>query len=180
MLDKLLPAGRDRDADADLRAAHSALYATYWSRLRPLPGAADLLRACKQRGLAVVLASSADEPEFNALRGALDAEDAIDAATFAGDVESSKPTPDLIQVALDRVGMLAEEAVFTGDTVWDVRACQKARVPCIGLLSGGISGDELTTAGAAEVYPGPADLLAALPGSLLGRHDAGQPDRSAS
>ena len=150
MLDKLLPAGRDKDADADVRAAHSTLYATYWSRLRPLPGAADLLRACKQRELAVVLASSADEPEFNALRGALDAEDAIDAATFAGDVESSKPAPDLIQVALERVGMLAEEAVFTGDTVWDVRACQKARVPCIGLLSGGISGDELTAAGAAR------------------------------
>ena len=29
MLDKLLPADRDRDADADMRAAHSALYATY-------------------------------------------------------------------------------------------------------------------------------------------------------
>jgi HAD superfamily hydrolase (TIGR01509 family) len=168
MLGKLLPSDRDTDADADLRAAHSALYATYWSRLRPLPGAADLLRACKDRGLAVVLASSADEPEFNALRAALDAEDAIDAATFAGDVESSKPAPDLIQVALDRVGVPAQEAVFTGDTVWDVYACQKAGVPCIGLLSGGISRDELAAAGAAEVYPGPADLLADLRGSLLG------------
>jgi hypothetical protein len=60
---------RDRDTgdDADIRAAHSALYATYRSRLRPLPGAADLLRACKRQGLAVVLASSADEPEFNML-----------------------------------------------------------------------------------------------------------------
>jgi hypothetical protein len=41
-----------------------------------------------------VLASLADEPEFNALRAALDAEDAIDAATFSGDIESSKPAPD--------------------------------------------------------------------------------------
>jgi len=168
LLGKLLPSDRDTDADADMRAAHSTLYATYWSRLRPLPGAADLLRACKKRGLAVVLASSADEPEFNALRAALDAEDAIDAATFAGDVDSSKPAPDLVQAALDRVGVPAQEAVFTGDTVWDVQACRKAGVPCIGLLSGGISRAELTGAGAAEVYPGPADLLAALPGSLLG------------
>ena len=91
LLGKLLPSDRDTDADADIRAAHSTLYATYWSRLRPLPGAADLLRACQKRGLAVVLASSADEPEFNVLRAALDAEDAIDAATFAGDVDSSKP-----------------------------------------------------------------------------------------
>jgi HAD superfamily hydrolase (TIGR01509 family) len=174
MLDKLLPQDRDTGDDADIRAAHSALYATYRSRLRPLPGAADLLRACKRQGLAVVLASSADEPEFNMLRAALDAEDAIDAATFSGDVEASKPAPDLVQVALDKVGVPAGEAVFTGDTVWDVQACQKAGVPCIGLLSGGISRDELTSAGAAEVYPGPGDLLASLGESLLARA-AGRP-----
>ena len=167
LLDALLPADRDQDADAGLRAAHSTLYATYWTRLRPLPGAPDLLRACKRRGLAVVLASSADESEFRALRAALDAEDAIDAATFAGDVESSKPAPDLVEAALARAGVPAEEAVFTGDTVWDVQACRKASVRCIGLLSGGISRDELTAAGAAEVYAGPGDLLAALDRSLL-------------
>ena len=174
MLDKLLPQDRDKGNDADIRAAHSALYATYRSRLRPLPGAADLLRACKRQGLAVVLASSADEPEFNMLRAALDAEDAIDAATFSGDVEASKPAPDLVQVALDKASVPAGEAVFTGDTVWDVQACQKAGVPCIGLLSGGISRDELTSAGAAEVYPGPGDLLASLGESLLARA-AGRP-----
>ena len=169
MLDKLLPQDRDTGDDADIRAAHSALYATYRSRLRPLPGAADLLRACKRQGLTVVLASSADEPEFNMLRAALDAEDAIDAATFSGDVEASKPAPDLVQVALDKAGVPAGQAVFTGDTVWDVQACQKAGVPCIGLLSGGISRDELTSAGAAEIYPGPGDLLASLGESLLAR-----------
>jgi HAD superfamily hydrolase (TIGR01509 family) len=174
MLDKLLPQDRDKGDDADIRAAHSALYATYRSRLRPLPGAADLLRVCKRLGLAVVLASSADEPEFNMLRAVLDAEDAIDAATFSGDVEASKPAPDLVQVALDKAGVPAGEAVFTGDTVWDVQACQKAGVPCIGLLSGGISRDELTSAGAAEVYPGPGDLLASLGESLLARA-AGRP-----
>jgi HAD superfamily hydrolase (TIGR01509 family) len=174
MLDKLLPRDRDKGDDADIRAAHSALYATYRSRLRPLPGAADLLRVCKRQGLAVVLASSADEPEFNMLRAVLDAEDAIDAATFSGDVEASKPAPDLVQVALDKAGVPAGEAVFTGDTVWDVQACQKAGVPCIGLLSGGISRDELTSAGAAEVYPGPGDLLASLGESLLARA-AGRP-----
>ena len=170
LLDELLPAGRDRDADAGVRVAHSTLYATYWCRLRPLPGAAGLLRACKRGGLAVVLASSADEAEFKALRAALDAEDAIDAATFAGDVESSKPAPDLVEAALDKAGVPPEEAVFTGDMVWDVQACRKAAVPCIGLLSGGISRSELTEAGAVQVYTGPADLLGALDSSLLGEN----------
>ena len=175
MLDKLLPADRDKDADADIRTTHSALYGTYWSRLQPLPGAVGLLRACKRRGLAVVLASSADEAEFNVLRTALDAEDAIDAATYSGDVESSKPAPDLVQVALDKAGVPADEAVFIGDTVWDVEACRKAGVRCIGVLSGGVSRDELISAGAAEVYRDPADLLAALPASLLGRSALSEP-----
>jgi HAD superfamily hydrolase (TIGR01509 family) len=168
MLDALLPADRDKDADARLSSAHSALYGTYWTRLRPLPGAAELLRACRRRGLAVVLASSAGESEFTALRAALDAEDAIDAATFSGDVEASKPAPDLVQAALAKVGAGPEEAVFTGDTVWDVQACRKAVVPCIGLLSGGIGRHELTAAGAAHVYAGPGELLSAFDSSLLG------------
>jgi HAD superfamily hydrolase (TIGR01509 family) len=169
LLDKLLPADRDKDADTGIRAAHSALYATYGSRLQPLPGAVGLLRACKRRGLVVVLASSADEAEFNLLRAALDAEDAIDATTCSGDVEASKPAPDLVQAALDKIGVPAEEAVFTGDTVWDVQACQKAGVRCMGMLSGGFSRDELTSAGAAEVYRDPADLLAGLSASPLGK-----------
>jgi phosphoglycolate phosphatase-like HAD superfamily hydrolase len=59
LLGRLLPGERGKDADDTLRTSHDALYATYWSRLRPLPGAVDLLRACKARGLTVVLASSA-------------------------------------------------------------------------------------------------------------------------
>ncbi len=47
--------------------------------------------------------------------------------------------------------MSAQEAVFTGDTIWDVRVCRKPGFPCIGLLSGGISRDELSMAGAAQV-----------------------------
>lgn len=168
LLDALLPADRDRGADDALRAAHGALYATYWSRQRPLDGAPELLRACKERGLRVVLASSADSRELAALRAALNADDAIDDATSSGDVEQSKPAPDLVQVALEKARVAPRQAVFVGDTVWDVQACRKAGVPCIGLLSGGISREELKDAGAAEVYPGPAELLRALPGSILG------------
>jgi beta-phosphoglucomutase-like phosphatase (HAD superfamily) len=35
MLDELLPVDRDKEADADVRTAHSTLYATYWSDLAP-------------------------------------------------------------------------------------------------------------------------------------------------
>jgi len=40
----------------------------------------------------------------------------------SGDVETAKPAPDLVGVALERAGCTAEQAIFVGDTMWDVRA----------------------------------------------------------
>ncbi len=166
LLDALLPGTRDREEDASIRAAHHALYATYWPRLKPLPAAPQLLRACRKAGMRVVLASSADPQEFAVLREVLDAEDAIETATSAGDVQRSKPAPDLVQVALQKTRIPAEQAVFVGDTVWDVQACQRAGVRCIGVRSGGISTTELLDAGAVAVFADPADLLEATTGRL--------------
>jgi HAD superfamily hydrolase (TIGR01509 family) len=167
LLDALLPADRDHDADAGISAAHAALYSVYWSRLRPLPGAAALLRACRGAGLRVVLASSADPRELEVLRAALDCDDAIDEFTSAGEVDASKPAPDLVQVALAKADAGPEEAVFVGDAVWDVHACQRAGIRCLGVLTGGFSQDELLSAGAAAVYETPEQLLGAFPGSIL-------------
>jgi HAD superfamily hydrolase (TIGR01509 family) len=168
LLDVLLPGDRDRGADEGIVTAHAALYSVYWSRLRPLPGAARLLRACHEHGLRVVLASSAGPRELSVLREVLDADDAIDDFTSAGDVAQSKPAPDLVQVALRKADARPQDAVFVGDAVWDARACARAGVPCVGLLSGGTSEAELLRAGAVRVYPGPADLLDAFPDALLG------------
>jgi HAD superfamily hydrolase (TIGR01509 family) len=167
LLDELLRADRDTGADSALSSAQGALYSVYWSRLRPLPGAADLLRACHEHGLRVVLASSADPGELDVLQAALGAGDAVDEATSAGDVEQSKPAPDLVQVALDKAGLTAAEAIFVGDAVWDVQACQRAGVACVGVLSGGISQAELLDAGAVRVYRDTAEILASFPASLL-------------
>jgi HAD superfamily hydrolase (TIGR01509 family) len=167
MLDDLLPGDRDASADSEIKKSHSALYSVYWPRLRPLPGARTLLRACHDQGLRVILSSSADPHELEVLREALNTDDAIDGATSAGDVPASKPAPDLVQVALDRAGTTPAEAVFIGDAVWDARACQRAGVPCIGVLTGGSSREELTSAGAVAVYDGPADLLGQFPDRLM-------------
>jgi len=167
LLNALLPGGRDKVADASISAAHSALYSVYWARLRPLPGAADLLRACHRHGLQVVLASSASPGELAVMRKAIGADDAVDEATSAGDADHSKPAPDVVQVALQKAGLRPADAVFVGDAVWDARACQRAGVSCIGVLSGGISEQELLAAGALRVYQDPAEILSAFPASLL-------------
>jgi HAD superfamily hydrolase (TIGR01509 family) len=169
LLARFLGEDHDPDEAASVSASHHALYAEYWPRLAPLDGAAELLRACADRGWTVVLASSARGDELDAMRRAVDVDEAVTAATSSDDVEASKPAPDLVRSALDHARTSPDRAVFVGDTVWDVAACVRAGVPCVGVLSGGITRQELEEAGAAEVYENPADLLAHLDDSLLAR-----------
>jgi HAD superfamily hydrolase (TIGR01509 family) len=169
ILGHLLGEDRDRAADERLTNAHTALYGADWDRLRPLPGAVDLLRTCAGRGLDVVLASSASERELGVLRRALAADDVITAATSAADATSSKPAPDILEAALAQSGVDRARAVFVGDSVWDVYAAGRLNIPCIGLACGGTSAAELTEAGAVAVYADPAALLADLDATPIGK-----------
>jgi HAD superfamily hydrolase (TIGR01509 family) len=168
LLDHLLGDDRDRSDDDELSTDHDILYGAWWERLRPLPGAADLLRAVAKRGVAVVLASSAKEAELKRLRQVLDADDTIAAATSSSDAEQSKPAPDILQAALDQSDVDPRRAVFVGDSVWDVQAAGRLDIPCIGLACGGTSAAELSEAGAIATYEDPAALLAALDDSAIG------------
>jgi HAD superfamily hydrolase (TIGR01509 family) len=164
ILDHLLGPDRDSDADDAIVKAHEILYGAWWERLRPLPGAAGLLRECAKRGLTVVLASSANDAELKQLRRVVDADDVITAATSSADAKSSKPAPDILQAALDQSDIDPDNCVFVGDAVWDVKAAGKLDIPCIGLECGGTSAAELADAGAVATYRDPAALLAAVLG----------------
>jgi HAD superfamily hydrolase (TIGR01509 family) len=154
--------------DDEVENGHTDFYAPFLHEAAPFPGAADLLRATKKAGLAVVLATSASEKEAGMLRRAIDADDVIDALTHKDDVESSKPEPDIVRAALDKAGLTADGAVFVGDTVWDVEAARRAGLECVAVLSGGISAAELQDAGAVEVHRDVAQLLDRFDSSRLG------------
>ena len=135
--------------------------------IRALPRAAELLRAVHDRGARVVLATSAEKSDLEALLKAIDADDAIDAVTSAGEVQAAKPAPDLFRLALDEAGTGPEATVVVGDTVWDVQAASRAGLRCVGVTSGGISRAELLEAGAVAVYDDVSALLDQLDDSPL-------------
>lgn len=151
---------------------HSQYYREQSGRLRAFDRAADLLRELSSRGLRVVLATSAPEDELKLLMETLDADDAIHATTNADDVETAKPEPGLIEVALQRADADPSDALFVGDSIWDMMAASRAHVRAAGLLSGGVGPSELLEAGAVSVFDDPADLLARIDGVLTGRRSA--------
>ncbi|MGW4441284.1 HAD family hydrolase [Streptomyces sp. NPDC004682] len=159
---RLLGEERAREEAEALSAAHKALYGQYFGRLAPLPGAGDLLRHLAGNGWRVVLATSAGGQELSALRRALDADESITATASADDVSEGKPAPEPVEQALELAGVPAENAVFVGDTVWDMRAGTRAGVRCLAVLCGGIPREDLEEAGADAVYTDPAALLDSL------------------
>ncbi|MFE5771605.1 HAD family hydrolase [Streptomyces sp. NPDC056485] len=164
LLAHLLGDGRERDTDGDeaLGAAHDTLYGTYFDRLPRIDAADELLRALGGRGWRVVLVTSAGSEELDALRRAVDADDAITATASSDDVDEGKPAPDPVHHALDLADAPAHASVFVGDTVWDMQAAARAGVAGVGLLCGGIPRRDLEEAGARAVYRDPADLLGRL------------------
>jgi HAD superfamily hydrolase (TIGR01509 family) len=160
------------DADENTRSRAKDLHSRYYKEtaplLRPLPGAQQLLQRVHKLGLQVVLATSAPEDELKILREVLACDALVSAVTSSKDVDTAKPNPDIIEVALDRAGVDADRAVFVGDTVWDVEACERAGVPTIAVLSGGVSRGELETAGAQAVFDNPHDLCEHLDDTAIG------------
>jgi HAD superfamily hydrolase (TIGR01509 family) len=159
--DKLVPAlvgaGAAKEIGSAVAAEHDTRFRGTIANVQPLPGARDLLAALKRRGLAVVLGSSAAAAEVDHYVGLLDAADLVDHVTTSEDVDRTKPDPDLIRAAIEKAGVPA--VVMIGDTVWDCRAAAALGVPTLALLCGGISEDELRSAGAYSVHRDPTDLV---------------------
>ena len=163
-------AGRRIDGAADRHAAH---YQELRDSVEPLAGALELLTAVHDRGLGVVLASSAKRDDVDDAISRLGAAGVIDSSTAVDDAQEAKPAPDILQAALDQGDLDAQRTVAVGDSIWDVEAASRLGLPTIAFLSGGVPEADLRGAGAVEVYDGPAHLLAELPRSLVSMLDGG-------
>lgn len=76
--------------------------AKYAPNLKPAPGARALVEKMLQSGLRVIIASSANEGELDALLKAAEVSDLSLEATTTSDVEQSKPAPDIVAAALKK------------------------------------------------------------------------------
>jgi HAD superfamily hydrolase (TIGR01509 family) len=151
-------AGEDFDSEHgdDVRDAEKDLYMDLIEEVEPMDGARELIVSLSESERAVVLASSAKEEEVEHYIELLDCRELVDGWTTSADVEATKPEPDLVHAALQK--MEADEGVMVGDTPWDVKAARKAGVDTIAVLTGGFSEAELREAGAVEVFESVREL----------------------
>jgi phosphoglycolate phosphatase-like HAD superfamily hydrolase len=130
----------------------------YLPSLRAFPHTRDLLVRMRDEGMKLGVATSAKEEELDSLLRVAGADDLVESATSASEAGESKPDPDVVEAAIERLELDAGRLVMLGDTPYDVAAARRAGVRIVALRCGGW-GDEALE-GAVAVYDDPADLLA--------------------
>ncbi len=146
---------------AELRRLHAESYASRGPRVRPLPGARELLAHLTATGARWAIATSGYRESAGPTIELLGVPEGVPVIT-RDLVERAKPDPDLFLAAAERLRVDIEDCVVVGDSVWDLLAARRARALGVGVLSGGYGREELERAGAYRVYEDPSDLLAHL------------------
>ncbi|KRF11356.1 hypothetical protein ASG90_16500 [Nocardioides sp. Soil797] len=150
----------------EVRKAHDAHFTDLLPHVRELPGVSPLLEWLAQRHTLVVATSGGAEMT-ESLLAMVEARSVIREVVAGSEVAHTKPAPDLIDTAMQRVG--STNALVLGDSVWDAHSAAASGVPCIGLCCGGTDEAVLRGAGAGWVFHDPQDLLNQRAHSPLGR-----------
>ena len=172
--DKLVPSLLGQDAEEEygeeLRKLQKAefLEIARGTHFRMFPGAVEIFDALRERGIRTALATSSDEKHLAATStsAGVDFRQLPDVVVTKGPDEASKPSPDLVVDAVEKLELPAAQCAMVGDTVYDGEACQAAGVAFLGVLSGPADEQQLHEAGARAVWRDVGHLLSDLDRAL--------------
>jgi HAD superfamily hydrolase (TIGR01509 family) len=173
--DNLLPAAagisKESEEGKKISERRGEIFKTrYVPGIQAFPGVRPLLERLREDGLRLVIATSSPSDELEKALEIAGIADLLEDSTSASDAGKSKPDPDVVKAALDRLDLPAGEVVMLGDTPYDIEAAGKVGVKVVAFRCGGFRDDDLQ--GALAIYDGPADLLARYGESPLRRPPA--------
>ena len=144
---------KDGDAIRDSWEKHY-LAAIKAEPIRVFDGALEIIERAKNAGLKVALATSGENSVMDAVEQSSGVKwrDLFSIVTTSDDAKTSKPAPDIISAATQKLGVPPLACAFVGDTIYDARACREAGVACFCVGDGQHDAADLREAGAREVY----------------------------
>jgi phosphoglycolate phosphatase len=101
-----------------------------------LPGAAGTLRYLHEQGIQLAIVSQKLRHLVFAVLEREDLAGSFEVVLGGQDVPAFKPDPRGLQMALERLGVHADDAIYVGDTVIDAEAATNANMRFIGVLTG--------------------------------------------
>jgi HAD superfamily hydrolase (TIGR01509 family) len=165
--DKLVPSVlgdevESRQGEALRRAQKEEFLAIATSEpFRLFSGVPEIFHALRERGVRTALATSSDEKQIEATLASagLDLTRLVDVVVTKNDAKESKPAPDIVVTAVEKLSLSAAECAMVGDTIYDGWACRAAGIVFLAVLSGGTPEADLIEAGAVVVWRDVGHLL---------------------
>lgn len=148
-----------------IQALHERKTAIYTAcmaegQLTPRPGIFRLIQEARAAGILCAIATTTSRPNIDALLRHSFGQDALSwfAAVAAGDeVERKKPAPDVYILALNRLGLRAEECLAIEDSRNGLEAALAAGLPCLITVSSYTEGQDFSEALKVVTHLGDAD-----------------------
>jgi len=124
----------------DIAEAKARTYRIYEiiirGQLTPLPGAIEFVASCRNKGLKIALATSADRIKMDVnLREIGLSEDYFDSTVNGLEVKRKKPFPDIYLKAADNIGLKPEECLVVEDALSGVKASMAAGCRCLAVAT---------------------------------------------
>jgi phosphoglycolate phosphatase-like HAD superfamily hydrolase len=172
--DKLVPSVLGQEIEGrhgeELRRAQKEMFLEIAAqvRFRVFPCVPELFQALRERKIRTALATSSNKKHLQATMqsAGIDLPGLADVLVTKDDADASKPDPDLVIVAWEKLAVAPTECALVGDTVYDGQASQAAGVAFLAVLSGCSSESELLKAGACGVWRDTGHLYADLERAL--------------
>ncbi len=125
--------------DVDIEEVKARTYALYEqvsnNKLYPLPGVYEFMKKCKEKGLKIAVATSADEIKMNINLRAIGLNNSFDATVNGLEVEHKKPRPDIYIHAAGLLDVEPSECLVVEDAVSGVQAGKRAGAKVLALLT---------------------------------------------
>jgi 2-phosphoglycolate phosphatase len=116
------------DVEADVARYRAHHPSVMYAQTKLLPGVADALAAVKRTGRCAAVCSNKPRAFTVELLKHLQIATLIDAVVGPEDTPQPKPAPDMLLLALERLGVSAQEALYIGDMVVDIETARAAGV----------------------------------------------------
>jgi HAD superfamily hydrolase (TIGR01549 family) len=143
----LLNAREMRRFGEEVQTYRSELYKRdYLPRVKPFFDVRPLFERLRDRVIVMALASSSNPGEVEYYTRLLGVADLLQASTSKKDAAWSKPSPEIFQAALERLGTRGARTLAVGDTPYDILAAHRVPLAVAAVLSGGFPPELLAKA----------------------------------
>ena len=117
-----------------------------YTLIKPYPDTIPILTELKSKGIKLAVASNRQRPRDTLSK--INLIQYFDDVIGLIDPVAPKPSPEMLNVLMQRLNVSPDETVYVGDSLIDIETAVSAKVRGIGVTTGNYSSEEMISAGA--------------------------------